>query len=156
MGMNTIRRGAALVALMASAAPVAMAGPGLAQGLPVVELSAGIHRIEAEVANTQPTRMTGLMHRKAMMPQRGMLFVFDAPASQCMWMKNTLIPLSVAFLDDAGHIINVEEMQPHSEQNHCATRPARYALEMNAGWFAQRRLGPGTPIVGIGKAPPPQ
>ncbi|MDP2808896.1 MAG: DUF192 domain-containing protein [Rhodocyclaceae bacterium] len=120
----------------------------------LLELNAGIHRIEAEVANTQEARMRGLMHRKSMTAQRGMLFVYDAPSPQCMWMRNTLISLSVAFLDEQGRIINVEEMQPRTEINHCAARPAKYALEMNVGWFRQRGLGVGAPIGGIDRAPP--
>ena len=131
--------------------------PGVrAEGLPLMELTAGIHRIEAEVAHTQSTRMTGLMHRRTMPPQRGMLFVFDEARTHCMWMKNTYIPLSVAFLDDGGRIINVADMQPHAEDNHCATRPARYALEMNLGWFRSRNLGPGTVLGGIDRAPAPR
>jgi hypothetical protein len=123
---------------------------------PVIELTAGINRIEAEVAATQATRMTGLMNRRTMAPQRGMLFVFDEARQHCMWMKNTFIPLSVAFLDEGGRIINVEDMRPHSEDNHCAARPARYALEMNLGWFKARSLGPGAAIGGIDRAPPPR
>jgi len=124
------------------------------QNTPALELAAGIHRIEAEVVNTMDTRMRGLMGRRAMPQQRGMLFVFDAEARHCMWMKNTLLPLSVAFLDDQGHIVNVEEMVPQTEDNHCAAQPVRYALEMNAGWFRSRRLGAGTAITGINRAPP--
>lgn len=128
-------------------------GPVLAQALPVIELSAGFHRIEAEVAHTQQTRMIGLMQRRAMEQQHGMLFVFDAPGQHCMWMKNTLIPLSVAFIDDAGRIVNIEAMQPQTEDNHCAARPVRYALEMNLGWFKRRGLGAGALIAGIERAP---
>lgn len=128
----------------------------LAQEPATLELSAGIHRIEAEVANTQTGRMIGLMRREYLPPQRGMLFVFDADAYHCMWMKNTLIPLSVAFLDEQGKIINVEEMQPQTENNHCAARPARFALEMNAGWFRQHGIGAGFGISGIERAPPPR
>jgi uncharacterized protein len=135
---------------------LAMAGTAAAQTLPLIELNAGIHRVEAEVAFTQETRMTGLMQRRTMPPQRGMLFVFDEVRSHCMWMKNTYIPLSVAFLDDGGRIINVADMQPHAEDNHCASRPARYALEMNLGWFRSRNLGPGTAIGGIDRAPAPR
>ena len=124
-----------------------------AQGLPMVELTAGMHRVEAEVANTQETRMRGLMMRQTMPVHRGMLFVFDMDARHCMWMKNTLLPLSVAFLDDQGRIINVEEMKPQTEDNHCAAKPARYALEMNAGWFKSRNLGPGAVLNGIERAP---
>jgi uncharacterized membrane protein (UPF0127 family) len=127
-----------------------------AQGLPMIELGAGMHRIEAEVVNTQETRMRGLMMRKAMPAQHGMLFVFDADAHHCMWMKNTLMPLSVAFLDAEGRIINVEEMKPQTEDNHCATKPARYALEMNAEWFSRRGLKAATPLRGIDRAPPPR
>ena len=79
----------------------------------------------------------------------GMLFIFDEETQHCMWMKNTLIPLSVAFIDDAGAIINVEDMQPQTEDPHCASRPARYALEMNRGWFAARGIKPGSRIGGI-------
>jgi uncharacterized membrane protein (UPF0127 family) len=126
----------------------AAATAAMAQGLPVVELTAGFHRIEAEVAATQESRQVGLMNRRAMPQQHGMLFIFDQSARHCMWMKNTLIPLAVAFLDDAGRIINVEEMQPLNERNHCAAQPARFALEMNAGWFKARGFGAGAVIGG--------
>lgn len=124
--------------------------------MPLMELSAGMHRIEAEVAANQQNRMVGLMNRKAMAPQRGMLFVFPQQNTHCMWMRNTLIPLSVAFLDEDGIIINIENMQPQTEDNHCAKVPARYALEMNLGWFAQRGISPGAKLKGIDKAPRPQ
>jgi len=145
--MNTRSVVAAVVALLA-VVPVA------AQDLPMLELSAGMHRIEAEVANTEPRRMFGLMRREYLPPQRGMLFVFDADARHCMWMKNTLIPLSVAFLDAHGKVINIEEMEPQTENNHCAARPARFALEMNPSWFRKRGIGPGAAIGGIERAPP--
>ena len=119
----------------------------------LLELSAGIHRIQAEFANTDDSRAEGLMFRKSMPVNNGMLFVFDQTAQHCMWMRNTLIPLSVAFLDGQGSIINVEEMLPKTENNHCATKPAKFALEMNAGWFKSRGLGAGTPIAGINRAP---
>lgn len=124
------------------------APPSLA-GLPLVELGAGMYRIEAEVAASGPARQTGLMNRAAMPMHRGMIFVFPQAARHCMWMKNTLIPLSVAFLDDEGRILNIEQMEPRSEQSHCASAAARYALEMNAGWFAARRIGPGEKIRGV-------
>ncbi len=124
--------------------------------MPVMELTAGFHRIEAEVAADQQNRMTGLMNRKAMPPQRGMLFVFPEKNTHCMWMRNTFLPLSVAFLDEEGRIINIEDMQPQTEDNHCAKVPARYALEMNLGWFSQRGIKPGTKLGGISKAPRPQ
>jgi uncharacterized membrane protein (UPF0127 family) len=121
-----------------------------------MELAAGFHRIEAEVAATNPARMQGLMHRRAMPDQRGMLFVFPQNAQHCMWMKNTFLPLSVAFLDEEGRITNIEDMQPQTETNHCAARPARYALEMNLGWFARRGLKAGDAIGGIERAPRPR
>ena len=126
-----------------------LAAPALAQQLPVVQLKAGMHLIRAEVAADFATRGRGLMHRKSLAPNAGMLFIFDEPAIHCMWMKNTYIPLSVAFLDDKGEIINIADMQPHSEQSHCATRPALYALEMDRGWFAGRGIKPGSRVGGI-------
>ena len=124
--------------------------------LPVVELTAGMHLIKAEFADTFPARTRGLMYREKLAPNAGMLFRFDESALQCMWMKNTLIPLSVAFLDDAGAIINIVDMQPHNEQSHCAARPSRYALEMNRGWFAERGIKPGAKLRGIEKLAPPR
>ena len=124
--------------------------------MPILELTAGFHRIEAEVAANDPNRQLGLMNRKAMPPQHGMLFVFPQDNTHCMWMRNTLLPLSVAFLDNEGKVINIEDMQPQTEDNHCARRPARYALEMNIGWFAQRGIKAGAKLNGIEKAPRPQ
>jgi uncharacterized membrane protein (UPF0127 family) len=123
--------------------------PALAQDMPVIQLNAGMHLIRAEVAAEFGTRMRGLMHRASMPPNAGMLFIFDESTTHCMWMKNTLIPLSVAFIDDKGAITNVEDMQPQTEDSHCASRPARYALEMNRGWFAARGIKPGSRIGGI-------
>jgi uncharacterized membrane protein (UPF0127 family) len=125
------------------------AAPALAQQLPVVQLKAGMHLIHAEVAADFASRARGLMHRKALAPNGGMLFIFEAAELHCMWMKNTHIPLSVAFLDDKGEIINIADMQPHSEQSHCAAWPVRYALEMDRGWFAQRGIKPGVRLGGI-------
>jgi hypothetical protein len=139
--------------LAAGALLLCLAGAAGA-GLPVVELGAGMHRIRAELADTFATRVEGLMHRRSLAPNAGMLFVFDDSSIHCMWMKNTLIPLSVAFIDEAGAIINIADMQPHSEQSHCATRPARYALEMNKGWFAQRGIKPGAKLRGLEKLAP--
>jgi len=117
--------------------------------LPVLELSAGMHRIRAELAGTFADRMRGLMHREKLAQNSGMLFVFDGAEVQCMWMKNTRIPLSVAFLDEAATIINIEDMQPHTENSHCSKRPALYALEMERGWFAERGIRPGAKLRGI-------
>lgn len=127
-----------------------VAAPALAQQpLPVVQLNAGMHLIRAEVAADYGSRMTGLMHRTSMPSNVGMLFIFDDDQRQCMWMKNTLIPLSVAFIDDRGAIVNIEDMQPQTEDSHCAAQPVRYALEMNRGWFAARGVKPGSRLGGI-------
>ncbi len=120
-----------------------------AADLPVVRLTAGVHVIQAELADNYASRMEGLMHRTSMGQNNGMLFVFDEAQVHCMWMKNTLIPLSVAFLDERGTILNVAHMEPQSERTHCAARPARYALEMNRGWFDSRGIKAGTAIRGI-------
>ncbi|MDR2839231.1 MAG: DUF192 domain-containing protein [Azonexus sp.] len=143
--------------ILAVLAASLMATTALAQNaLPKIELTAGFYRIEAEVAATDATRQIGLMQRETMPPQHGMLFVFTEEKTHCMWMKNTLLPLSVAFIDAGGVILNIEDMQPQSEDNHCARRPARYALEMNIGWFAQRGIGVGDKLRGLERAPRPQ
>ena len=117
--------------------------------MPLIELRAGFHRIEAEVAADPAARTRGLMHRKNMAPNRGMLFVFERAERYCMWMRNTFLPLSVAFLDDEGNILNIEDMTPQTEDNHCAAAPARYALEMNRGYFSEKGIGPGRRIGGL-------
>ncbi len=117
--------------------------------LPTIQLKAGMHLIRAEVAADNATRMQGLMHRQSLGANAGMLFIFDEAQIHCMWMKNTLIPLSVAFIDASGTIINIADMQPHSEQSHCASTPAVFALEMTKGWFAQRGVKPGTKLGGL-------
>jgi uncharacterized membrane protein (UPF0127 family) len=129
----------------------AVAAPVLAQGLPSVQLNAGMHLIRAEVAADMTSRSQGLMFRKSLGPNAGMVFIFDEEAQHCMWMKNTLLALSVAFLDASGTIINIENMAPQTEDTHCAKRPARYALEMERGWFASHGIKPGTKLGGIEK-----
>jgi uncharacterized membrane protein (UPF0127 family) len=140
-----------------SLAAAALAGSAhAADSLRTVALSAGLYVIQAEVADTPETRIRGLMYRKSMPANRGMLFVFPYAERQCFWMKNTLIPLSIAFLDDRGVIVNIEQMQPQSEDQHCSAGPVRYALEMNQGWFASKRIRPGAVIIGIEKAAAPR
>lgn len=116
---------------------------------PVISLTSGIHVIKAEVAANNAERQQGLMFREKLGPNEGMVFVFEGPAAICMWMKNTLIPLSVAFLNEDGQIINIEDMQPQTTESHCAKKPARYALEMNRGWFKQKNIKPGSIIEGL-------
>lgn len=125
------------------------AAPAPAQTNPVAELSAGLYRIRAEVVADYTARAQGLMHRKSLAQNAGMLFIFDQHGVHCMWMKNTLIPLSVAFIDDRGAIVNIADMEPHSEASHCAAQPVKYALEMNRGWFAARGIRPGTRLGGV-------
>ena len=134
-------------------AQLVAAAPALAQHppLPTVELGAGMHLIRAEIAATDATRSLGLMHRTSLAANGGMLFVFDAPGAYCMWMKNTPLPLSVAFIDAAGAIVNIEDMQPHTERSHCAARPVTYALEMRQGWFAARGIRAGERLRGLEK-----
>lgn len=139
------------ISLLLLTAPAVMA-----QSMPVMELRAGFHRIEAEVAANQPARMQGLMQRRSIGPNQGMLFVFPFRDRHCMWMRNTLIPLAVAFLDEEGKILNIEEMKPQTENNHCAASAARFALEMNASWFSAKGIAVGTRIGGIEHAPRPQ
>jgi uncharacterized protein len=122
--------------------------------LPTIQLTAGMHLIRAEVAADNATRMQGLMHRESLGANAGMLFIFDEAAPHCMWMKNTLIPLSVAFIDEGGAIINIADMQPQTEQSHCAATPAVFALEMTKGWFAQRGVKPGMKLGGLEKFAP--
>ena len=116
---------------------------------PVISLNAGIHVIKAEVAARDNERQQGLMFREKLGPNEGMVFLFGAPAGVCMWMKNTLIPLSVAFLDENGKIINIEDMKPQTTDSHCASKLATYALEMNVGWFRQKNIKPGMKIDGL-------
>ena len=114
-------------------------------------LNAGIHLIQAEVAATQAQRAQGLMYREKLGTNEGMVFLFGEPQETCMWMKNTLVPLSAAFIDERGKIINIEDMTPQTTVSHCAKAPAKYVLEMNQGWFQRRNIKPGTTIDGLPK-----
>ena len=147
---NSGKPGASVVAAVLGALIFCL-GPARAQQpfLPTVTLNAGIHLIRAEVADTPASRSQGLMLRKSMAQGAGMLFLFDEPAAHCMWMRNTLIPLSVAFIDARGRVVNIEDMQVLDETSHCAARPALYALEMNQGWFKKRGIVAGAVIQGL-------
>ena len=137
----------AFTALLASMVWVT-AAQAQAQRLPVMPLRAGMHNIKAEMAVTDEQRQIGLMHRSAMPAGEGMLFIFEQPGVQCFWMRNTLIPLSAAFLDDEGRIVNIEDMKPQTEDSHCSKKPVRFVLEMNQGWFAKKGLSAGSRIGG--------
>ena len=113
-----------------------------------VEITAGMYRIQAQVAASPQERQTGLMFRRDMPQHEGMLFVFEQPATQCFWMKNTQLPLTAAFVADDGSIVNLADMQPLSEESHCSAKPVRYVLEMNQGWFAKRGIKAGAKLSG--------
>ena len=124
--------------------------------LPEIGLSINGHKLTAEVVRTDATRTEGLMHRRILPETRGMLFVFRDTALHSMWMMNTHIPLSVAFLDPSGTIINIEDMEPHPRDAHPAAKPAKFALEVNRGWFKKRGIKAGARVEGIERAPPAQ
>ena len=137
---------ATLVAMaMVSPGANAQTGP---QKLPTTQLTAGMHLIRAEVADDDGERQIGLMHRPSMGASDGMVFVFEQPGVQCFWMRNTLIPLSAAFIDDSGTIVNIEDMKPQSDDSHCSKKPVRFVLEMNKAWFDKRGLKAGSVIGG--------
>ncbi|HYF60626.1 MAG TPA: DUF192 domain-containing protein [Burkholderiaceae bacterium] len=144
--------GLALAAALGAGAPAALAQGGAERvapqpKLPVIELQAGMHVIKAEVAADGTSRARGLMMRERLGPNEGMLFVFEQKAGHCFWMKNTLLPLSIAFVDEDGTIANIADMKPQSEESHCPLRPVRYALEMEQGWFGRRGIAAGTRLV---------
>ncbi len=130
------------IALFAIAAHAAAA-------LPAAALSIGSHKIVAEVAATTDERASGLMNRFSLQPDHGMLFVFERTEPLAFWMKNTFIPLSIAFIDASGRIVNIEDMAPQTETTHWSTAPARYALEMRKGWFTEHGIKPGDRVEGI-------
>ncbi len=143
----------ALQALLAFALLIGLGAPAWSQGHPQqglarTELTAGMHRIVAEVAADHSTRAIGLMHRTSLAPNHGMLFVFQDKSPQCFWMRNTLIPLSIAFIEDDGRIVNIEDMAAQTETSHCARAPVRFALEMEQGWFAKRGVRAGDRLGG--------
>ena len=135
----------ALASLCVAALAAAQDGP---QRLAQIRLNAGIHNINAEVAATPEQREIGLMFRTSMPAGDGMLFVFERPSKQCFWMKNTLIPLSVAFLADDGSVVNIDDMKPQTLDGHCSTKPVRFVLEMNEGWFGKRGIKAGSRLRG--------
>ena len=146
--MLTFIRQFVFAGLLALTASLSLA-QNINTSLPTIELKAGIYRIQAEVASTQQARQVGLMNRSSMPTDSGMLFIFDQKATHCFWMSNTKIPLAIAFLADDGKIVNIEEMQAETLNNHCPRAPVRYALEMNRQWFSQRAIGPGSTIQGL-------
>jgi uncharacterized membrane protein (UPF0127 family) len=149
MMFNKLRVFLATVAISSlSVSTLAQDGP---QSLPAIKLTVGMHVIQAELAQTPEQRSTGLMFRKTMGTNDGMLFAFEEPGQQCFWMKNTLIPLSVAFLDGEGRILNVLDMEPQTLDTHTSAGPALYAIETNKGWFEENNVKPGEKVTGLPK-----
>ncbi len=144
--MNRLRALLVLCTLLAFATP-------RAAELPTVELKIGGHRLVAEVAATTETRTTGLMYRFSLQPDHGMLFVFDAPQPLAFWMRNTYVPLSIAYIDTNGRILNIDDMAPRTDDAHPSRGVALYALEMKKGWFADRNIRAGDRVEGLDKAP---
>ena len=145
MNDSLARRAGAIAVLCLAALASAQEGP---QKLAQVRLNAGIHNINAELASTPQQREIGLMFRTAMPANDGMLFAFEQPAQQCFWMRNTLIPLSVAFIGDDGSVVNIDDMKPQTLDSHCSAKPVRFVLEMNEGWFAKRGIKAGSRLRG--------
>ena len=116
--------------------------------LPRTKLSAGMHLLDVQVAQSNQERQIGLMFRREMPQHEGMLFVFEQPATQCFWMRNTLIPLTAAFVADDGTIVNLADMKPQTDDSHCSKQPVRFVLEMNQGWFAKRNIQAGYKLGG--------
>ena len=123
------------------------------QDLPAVTLGAGMYNIRAQVATTPQQHQIGLMFRKDMPVHEGMLFIFDTPTTQCFWMRNTLLPLTIAFVRDDGTVVNLDDMKPMTEDSHCSAEPVRFVLEMNQGWFAKRGFKAGLKLTGSPFAP---
>jgi len=142
-----------LLRLLAPLLLASFAGAGLAQegpqlDLPRTQLAAGMHHLDVQLATTPVQRQIGLMNRKEMPQHEGMLFIFEEPGVQCFWMKNTLLPLTAAFVDDAGVIVNLVDMKPQTTDSHCSAKPVRFVLEMNVGWFAKKGIKAGYQLAG--------
>lgn len=119
-----------------------------AQHLPTTTLGAGMYNIKAEVARTEQEHEIGLMFRTSMGNNEGMIFIFERAGQQCFWMKNTLIPLAVAFIADDGTVVNVDEMKAQTLDPHCSAKPVRFVLEMNTGWFTKHGVKAGSKLSG--------
>ena len=138
----------AFAGLLMATLAVAASAQDAPQKLASIRLNAGMHNIQAELALTPAQRGIGLMQRPIMGANEGMLFVFEQPSEQCFWMKNTLLPLSIAFLTDDGTVVNIEDMAPQTLDGHCSKKAMRLALEMNQGWFAKRGIKAGFRLGG--------
>ena len=126
----------------------AFAQTGPQPKLRTVELTAGMHVIHTELAVTPDEQATGMMFRRGMGGNDGMLFVNEDSGVRCFWMHNTLVPLTIAFVAEDGTIVNLADMAPRSDDSHCSAKPVRYALEVPLGWFAKRGLKAGLKLRG--------
>jgi uncharacterized protein len=139
----------ALALAFALGAPVAsQAQTSAAATAPLI---VGAQKIQVEIAATPSDRQQGLMFRTTMPANQGMLFVFDETAHHCFWMRNTPLPLTIGFIDELGVLINTLDMAPYDESSHCPRKPAKYALEMNQGWFAKHSIKTGAKVTGLPK-----
>lgn len=134
--------------ILAFASTVATAAPVVVE-LPATTLTIGKQKVVAEVAATPEQRSTGLMYRFSLRPDHGMIFVFETAEPQAFWMKNTFVPLSIAFIGSDGRIVNIADMAPQDERTHWSSGPAQYALEMRKGWFAEHAIAPGDKVEGL-------
>ena len=147
-----LQRFAALLACSV-AISAALLAPAHAQqepqtNLPRTKLSIGLYTIDAQIAQAPVERQVGLMFRKEMPQAEGMIFVFEQPATQCFWMRNTLLPLTAAFVAEDGRIVNLADMKPQTDDSHCSEEPVKYVLEMNQGWFKKKNIKKGAKITG--------
>jgi uncharacterized membrane protein (UPF0127 family) len=138
----------AIIFLLGIFASIVLAQGSAQTGLKRVDLSVGIHLIDTQLALTAQQHEIGLMYRTEMPQNEGMLFVFESLGKRCFWMKNTLIPLTAAFVANDGTIVNLADMKPQSEESHCSIKPVRYVLEMNQGWFIKKGIKPGMKLSG--------
>lgn len=143
----SLRRALAFLGVFVAAASAAQTGPQ--PTLPTTRLTAGMHVITAELATTPQSRTIGMMFRQSVAPNHGMLFLFEDKGQQCFWMRNTPLPLSIAFIADDGTILQIADMAAKSEALHCSQEPVRYALEMEQGWYAKKGASTGTKIRGL-------
>jgi uncharacterized protein len=117
----------------------------------LLDLQIGAAQLKAEYARSPDERARGLMERTELAADRGMLFRFDDVRRHCLWMKNTPLPLSAAFMDEQGRIVDIIDLTPLDKTIRCSREPARYALEVNQGWFRHHQLGTGDQVNGIPK-----
>ena len=151
---SKMRMASLIAGLVLVSAPLRSQAQGEPQTrLARIKLGAGMHLIDTQLAQTPEQRQIGLMWRKDLPPNEGMLFVFEQPATQCFWMKNTLLPLTAAFVADDGIIVNLADMKPQTTDSHCSEKPVRFVLEMHQGWFAKKGLKAGSRLSGVAFKP---